>query len=59
VNWSFYCNRTVRTALDIQAMAKTNALLTIESRDSKPYTAFRGVPIRICDQITNTEGNVT
>jgi len=59
VNTVFYCNRTVRAALDIQAMAKTNAFLTIETRDSKPYTAFRGIPIRICDQITNSEPNVT
>lgn len=58
VNWSFYCNRTVRTALDIQAMGKTNALLTMETRDSKPYTAFRGIPIRICDQLLNTEARV-
>src|SRR6478752_965958 len=59
VNTAFYCNRTVRAALDIQAMAKTNAFLTVETRDSKPYTAFRGIPIRICDQITNAEGNVS
>lgn len=59
VNTAFYCNRTVRAALDIQAMAKTNNFLTIETRDSKPYTAFRGIPIRICDQITNAEGNVS
>ncbi len=59
VNWSFYCNRYVRTALDIQAMAKTNALLTMETRDSKPYTAFRGIPIRICDQLSNAEARVT
>jgi hypothetical protein len=59
VNTAFYCNRTVRAALDIQAMAKTNNFLTIETRDSKPYTAFRGIPIRICDQITNAEANVT
>lgn len=58
VNTAFYCNRTVRAALDIQAMAKTNNFLTIETRDSKPYTAFRGIPIRICDQITNSEANV-
>ena len=58
VNFSFYCNRTVRTAFDIQAMAKTNNFLTIETRDSKPYTAFRGIPIRICDQITNSEARV-
>ena len=59
VNTVFYCNRTVRAALDIQAMAKTNNFLTIETRDSKPYTAFRGIPIRICDQITNAEANVS
>ena len=59
VNTAFYCNRTVRAALDIQAMAKTNNFLTIETRDSKPYTAFRGIPIRICDQIGNAEANVS
>ena len=59
VNTVFYCNRTVRAALDIQAMAKNNAFLTVETRDSKPYTAFRGIPIRICDRIRNDEANVT
>ncbi|MBS0520516.1 MAG: hypothetical protein JSR90_17605 [Proteobacteria bacterium] len=58
VNTAFYVNRTVRSALDQQAMAKTNNFLTIETRDSKPYTAFRGIPIRICDQILNTESRV-
>ena len=33
---SFYCNRTVRTALDIQAMAKTNNFLALETRDRSP-----------------------
>jgi hypothetical protein len=58
VNTAFYCNRTVRAALDIQAMAKTNNFLTLETRDSRPYTAFRGIPIRICDQILNNEARV-
>jgi hypothetical protein len=58
VNTAFYCNRTVRSALDIQAMGKTNNFLTLETRDSKPYTAFRGIPIRICDQIVNTEARI-
>ena len=58
VNTAFYCNRTVRAALDVQAMAKTNNFLTLETRDSKPYVAFRGVPIRICDQILNNEARV-
>ena len=40
-------------------MAKTNAFLTVETRDSKPYTAFRGIPIRICDQILNNEPTIS
>ncbi len=58
INTAFYCNRTVRTALDIQALQKTNNFLTLETRDSKPYTAFRGIPIRLCDQLLNTEARV-
>ena len=58
VNTAFYCNRTVRAALDIQAMAKANNFLTLETRDSRPYTAFRGIPIRICDQILNNDARV-
>jgi len=58
VNMAFYCNRYLRTALDIQALAKTNNFLTIETRDSKPYTTFRGLPIRICDQLLNTEARI-
>lgn len=58
INTAFYCNRLVRTALDIQAMTKANALLTIETRDGRPYTAFRGIPVRICDQLLNTEARV-
>lgn len=59
VNTAFYCNRVVRTALDIQALNKANNFLTIETRDSRPCTAFRGIPIRLCDQILNTEARVT
>jgi hypothetical protein len=58
VNTAIYCNRTTRAALDIQALAKSNNFLTIDTRDSKPYTAFRGIPIRLCDQILNTESRV-
>ena len=58
LNWAFYMNRTVRTAFDIQAMAKSNNFLTLETRDSRPYTAFRGLPLRISDQIGNSEARV-
>lgn len=54
-----YCNRVVRTYLDLQAMNKTNVLLRIEEFDGKPVTTFRGIPIRTCDAILNNEAQVT
>ena len=50
-----YCNRVVRTYLDLQAMNKTNVLLRIEEFDGKPITTFRGIPVRTCDAILNNE----
>lgn len=54
-----YCNRVIRTYLDLQAMNKTNVLLRIEEFDGKPVTTFRGIPVRTCDAILNTEAQVT
>src|SRR6516164_7006225 len=54
-----YCNRVVRTYLDLQAMNKTNVLLRIEEFDGKPITTFRGIPVRTVDAILNNETNVT
>jgi hypothetical protein len=54
-----YCNRVVRTYLDLQAMNKTNVLLRIEEFDGKPVTTFRGIPVRTCDAILNNETRVT
>ena len=53
-----YCNRVVRTYLDLQAMNKTNVLLRIEEFDGKPITTFRGLPIRTCDAILNNEAAI-
>jgi hypothetical protein len=53
-----YCNRVVRTYLDIQALNKANMLLQFENWHGKPITTFRGVPIRTCDQILNTEARL-
>jgi hypothetical protein len=50
-----YCNRVIRTYLDLQAMNKTNVLLRIEEFDGKPITTFRGIPVRTCDAILNNE----
>jgi hypothetical protein len=54
-----YCNRIIRTYLDLQAMNKTNVLLRIEEFDGKPITTFRGIPVRTCDAILNNEAQVT
>jgi hypothetical protein len=53
-----YCNRVIRTYLDLQAMNKTNVLLRIEEFDGKPITTFRGIPVRTCDAILNNEARV-
>ncbi|MDA8231575.1 MAG: hypothetical protein M0006_09575 [Magnetospirillum sp.] len=53
-----YCNRTVRTWLDIQASYRTNVLLRMDDFDGKPVTTFRGIPVRTVDAILNTEARV-
>jgi hypothetical protein len=55
---AIYCNRAVSTWLDIQALNKTNALLKIDEYEGKPRTSFRGIPIRVVDQLLNTETRV-
>jgi hypothetical protein len=56
---AIYCNRTIRTYLDIQAADKTNVLLSLGEWHGKPITTFRGIPIRTVDAILNTEARIT
>ena len=53
-----YCNRIIRTYLDLQAMNKTNVLLRLEEFNGKVVTTFRGIPVRTCDAILNNESQV-
>src|SRR5882757_3163558 len=53
-----YCNRIIRTYLDLQAMNKTNVLLRLEEFNGKPITTFRGIPIRTVDAILSNEAQV-
>lgn len=53
-----YCNRVVRTYLDLQAMNKTNVLLKLQEFDGKVVTTFRDIPIRTSDAILNNESQV-
>lgn len=53
-----YCNRVLRTYLDLQAMNKTNVLLNLAEFNGKPVTTFRGIPVRTVDAILNNEAQV-
>jgi len=55
---AIYCNRVVRTYLDLQAMNKTNVLLRLEEFDGKVVTTFRGQVVRTVDAILNNEAQV-
>lgn len=57
-NTVIYCNRVVRTYLDLQAMNKTNVLLTLDQFQGKIVTMFRGIPIRTVDALLNTEARI-
>lgn len=57
---AWYCNKEVKTALDIKAYNKSNVNLTIrELENGKSLTTFMGIPIRRCDKILNSESIVT
>lgn len=55
----FYVNRTGRHWMDIQSVRDRNVLLTTKDYAGAPIIGFRDVPIKIVDQIINTEGRVT
>jgi hypothetical protein len=54
----FYCNRTVAQMLDIQAMSKANLYLTVGNEEGNRKVSLRGIPIRTCDQLLETEATV-
>ena len=54
----FYCNRTIRQVLDIQALEKASNQLTIDNFDGRLITRFRGVPIKTVDALLETEARV-
>ena len=52
------CNETVGAWLDIQAMSKSNVWLGMKEWAGTETLSFRGVPIRRCDAILDTESVV-
>jgi hypothetical protein len=66
---AWYMNRTVKQWLDIQRSfgpgtgttqtTNSNVRRTLAESDGKTFAEFGGIPIRICDQITNAEATVS
>lgn len=55
----FYGNRAVLTMLDLAGLEKLNAALGWREVFGKELRAFRGIPIRSCDAILETEAVVS
>jgi hypothetical protein len=55
---AIYVNRTGREYMDIQAIRDRNVLLGPRDYAGQPVTSFRSIPIRVQDQILNTETRV-
>lgn len=55
----FYCNRTVRQMLDVQALNKDNVYLAVGSEEGKMKTTLRGIPVETVDQLTELEAVVS
>lgn len=51
----FYCNRAVKTIIDIQALDKISPYKVDKDVFGRPVTTFWGIPIRQVDAILNTE----
>jgi hypothetical protein len=54
-----YCNRTVMTQVDIQAMDKANVMYGPVDVFGEHVTGFRGHPLRLEEAILNTETAIT
>ena len=61
VKFCWYMNRTVFQMLDIQAMNKleTGGGITYKNFDGQEIPTFRNFPVRICDQLLETESQVS
>ena len=57
---AWYCNRVVKTYLEVKAMNKFNAFLKYEDLgDGKTMTKLMGIPVHRCDALMNTEAAVS
>jgi hypothetical protein len=53
-----FCNRRIKTQMDIQALNKSNGYFTQDPAGDiwgRPVTRFQGIPVMVAEMITNTE----
>ena len=55
----FYANRTIRSFLRQQTLAKASNTLTFDTVGGKPVVSFCDVPMRVVDRLTNAESQVS
>ena len=57
----FYCDRTTRYYMDIQAIRNRNVLLSDKDYAGAPITVFgtEGIPVEVNDRLINTESTVS
>ena len=57
----FYMNRSCHQMLDIQKRddVQSGGQLSYDVVDGKPVMSFRGIPVKKCDQLTETESVVS
>ena len=58
VNQALYANRTVKTALEIQAIRDKNVLISMKEYAGEPVLMWRDIPVRVVDALLNTESRV-
>lgn len=58
---AFYMNRTVKQMLDIQMRddVQVGGQLSYQNVEGKPVMHFRGIPVKVCDQLIETESAVS
>jgi hypothetical protein len=54
-----YVNRTIKTQMEIMAKDKANVNYSADTAFGVPITRFRGIPVRLCEALVNTETAIT
>lgn len=58
-NAYIYVNRTIKAQFDNWALEKSNGFYTVAGISGEPLTNFQGIPVKMLEQITDTETELT